>query len=256
MRRLTSAAASSAGSTAGGSRACRDGPASSRTASASVRRDPSVRRSRRCSFLQMCSGSEGAVPEAVDAAEAEAGAGAGARFARHDRRERVLRPALAEAGEEGEHEQGEAPVVRVSRSRRPGAWSSPPSKANVIAIAKAPPISGRQAAEEERCTARRRRSRARTLPLLIRWITLTTAPRAPATRAATGAAQLMRQPDGGDRSDGEDHRRNAAEVDELRLSVRRLAVVGLDLLDLRRARGRAPLRCSPRRPAPRACRPG
>src|SRR5512142_3436043 len=31
----------------------------------------------------------------------------------HDRRQRVLGPALAEAGEEGEDEQGEAPSVRL-----------------------------------------------------------------------------------------------------------------------------------------------
>ena len=71
-----------------------------------------------------------------------------------------------------------------------GRWSRPPSKAKVIAMAKAPPISGRRPPRKKAYGPPTSYSSSN-LPLLIRCITLTTAPAAPATRAATGAAQLI-----------------------------------------------------------------
>ena len=76
-----------------------------------------------------------------------------------------------------------------------GSWSRPPLKANVIAIAKTPPISGRRPPRKNVYGPPTSYSSSN-LPLLIRWITLTTAPSAPATSAATGAAQLTDEPDG------------------------------------------------------------
>jgi hypothetical protein len=90
-------------------------------------------------------------------------------------------------------------------------------EAKAIAIPKAPPISGLRPPRKN-AYGRPMSNSSVNLPVLMRWITLTTPPSAPAISAATRLDQWK----AARRADDRDHARDrchAAEIDHLRLAI-------------------------------------
>src|SRR3954470_1897594 len=148
---------------------------------------------------------------------------------RNDRRKRVLRPPLAEPGEEGEDEQRQPPVVGAlafrNRKVEQASVEGEGDRHREGSADQRP-----QAAEEEG---------VRPADVVLELELAAVDPLHHAHDSAGGSGNeggdgcgpADSQPRGGDAGDDEEDGGDAAEVDELCLAVRRLAVVGLDLVD-------------------------
>src|SRR3954449_6247953 len=168
---------------------------------------------------------------------------------RNDGRERVMRPGLDEAGEEGEDEQSQMPVVgalTLSNGKvEQGAVEGAGDRHGEGAAAQPAEAAGEGEGDPRgEGSAERRREAAeeegvRPADVVLELELAAVDPLHHAHDRAGGAGNegsdrsgpADRQPRGGNPCDDEEDGGDAAEVDKLRLAVRRLAVVGLNLVD-------------------------
>src|SRR3954468_13203258 len=148
---------------------------------------------------------------------------------RNDRRKRVLRPPLAEPGEEGEDEQRQPPVG--------GALAFRNRKVEQASVEGAGYRHREGAADQRPEAAEEEGVRPADVVLELELAAVDPLHHAhdsaggSGNEGGDGCGPADSQPRGGDAGDDEEDGGDAAEVDELGRAVRRLAVVGLDLVD-------------------------
>src|SRR3954463_7672891 len=148
---------------------------------------------------------------------------------RDDGGERVLRPALAEPGEEGEDEQHQPTVV--------GARAGGDRNVEQAAVEGERDRHGERSADQRPQAAEEEGVRPADVVLELELAAVDPLHHAHDRAGGAGnegsdrSGPADRQPRGGNPGDDEEDGGDAAEVDKLRLAVRRLAVVGLNLVD-------------------------